>query len=308
VITLVGPRNVDEITLNGKTFGAQLGALNRDFLIVEQLTPSVIAGLKCDLSRTVGVSLGAPWIIKADVLRLFNGHIYNCHGAGLPRDRGGGGFSWQIMRGNKRGFALIHRVDEGIDTGEIVFVKEFIYENCRIPIDFINVCNQQYLEVLKSFIPKLLEGGNLERIGQPEYLSSYWPRLNAELHGWIDWSLSGKDICRFICAFDEPYCGAHTYVNGQKVYLKECHLDYSDGTFHPFQVGLIYRKSATHLSVCTTSGSLLVKRLLSANSQKMDWAEIALGDRFYTPVSMLRRAARTRAIYTATGLKTRESI
>ena len=70
---------------------------------------------------------------------------------------------------------------------------------------------------------------------QLEYLSIYWPRLSTEHHGYVDWSWSLKDIERFICAFDEPYPGASTYIGSRKVHLKEGYADFNDGLFHPFQ-------------------------------------------------------------------------
>ena len=39
---------------------------------------------------------------------------------------------------------------------------------------------------------------------QDEKNSSYWPRLNSKIHGWIDWSWSPKEISDFIKAFDDP--------------------------------------------------------------------------------------------------------
>ena len=34
--------------------------------------------------------------------------------------------------------------------------------------------------------------------------STYWPRIDTESHGWINWNWSGEEILNFIKAFDDP--------------------------------------------------------------------------------------------------------
>ena len=50
--------------------------------------------------------------------------------------------------------------------------------------------------------------------------STYWPRLKTDINGWVDWSLKIDSIERFICAFDEPYSGAKTFLGNKTVSLK----------------------------------------------------------------------------------------
>ena len=71
-------------------------------------------------TETIGFSLSAPWIFKKDVIDLFNNRLFNLHGSRLPKERGGGGYSWQILSQNRLGGLSIHRLEEGIDTGNIV--------------------------------------------------------------------------------------------------------------------------------------------------------------------------------------------
>ena len=87
--------------------------------------------------NTLGLSFGSIWIFKEDYIKLFDGRLLNTHGARLPQDRGGGGFSWRILRNERLGYSLIHQVDAGIDTGNIVAVDEYVYpHSCRITLDY----------------------------------------------------------------------------------------------------------------------------------------------------------------------------
>ena len=139
-------------------------------------------------------------------------------------------------------------------------------------------------------------------MSQPEYLSSYWPRLHTDTHGYIGWDWKLEDIERFVCAFDDPYAGAITFVNDRKVRIKNCLSSLSDGTFHPFQTGIVYKITGAALFVAAGDGSLVVRDVFDENGVNVT-LDIRVGDRFETPVEYLEEARRFRAVYTSAGLK-----
>ena len=57
-----------------------------------------------------------------------------------------------------------------------------------------------------------------------DYLGTYYPRLNTEINGWIDWNMKSFEIERFINAFDDPYSGSSTTINKQFVKIKKVQL------------------------------------------------------------------------------------
>ena len=139
-------------------------------------------------------------------------------------------------------------------------------------------------------------------IGQPEYLSMYWPRLNTPEQAFIDWTWSLKQVENFINAFDSPYQGAATFIKGRKVFLKKCCVDYNDGPFHPFQQGIIYRKTGDTLFVSVNEGTLIIKDILNEAGKNIH-NELQLGERFFTPLKYLESAKLFKAVYTPQGLK-----
>lgn len=254
-------------------------------------------------SKTLGVSIGAAWVFKPSFIDRFNGKLVNLHGSRLPRDRGGGGFSWRILRNDRLGCSLIHLVDKGIDTGKIVAFEEYSFPpSCHIPLDYHAYSIDQYLSLLRTFINDIDKDKEFKLLSQPEYLSTYWPRLSTDHHAYIDWSWKLKEIEQFICAFDNPYNGAITFLNGKRIRLKNCISTSSDGTFHSFQQGLVYRLTANGVFVACRGGSLIIQDIRDYNNlSKVD--QIGLGDRFYTPYEFLEQARQYRAVYTTTGLK-----
>jgi len=253
--------------------------------------------------HTIGISFGAAWIFKKQFIDLFQGRLLNCHGSRLPQDRGGGGFSWRILKDERMGVCLIHHIDPGVDTGNIILSEEYIYpHSCRYPIDYQTYSIEQYQKFLDKFFDFVKEEKSFIEVSQQESFSAYWPRLATNIHGFIDWSWTLENIERFICAFDDPYVGASTFLNGRKVRLKKCYSSFNDGVFHPFQQGFIYRISGNSAFVATEHGSLLANSVL--NEEGVDIKnQLRIGDRFYTPMKFLEDAKQFRAVYTADGLK-----
>ncbi len=252
---------------------------------------------------TIGLSFGAAWIFKKQFINRFHGNLLNLHGTRLPQNRGGGGFSWRIMRGERAGVSLIHKVDTGVDTGDIVFFKDYIYPiNCRIPLDYQEYTINKYKELLEIFFDKVRDLESFNLSPQQEYFSSYWPRLSTDTHGFIDWNWKLTDIETFVCAFDEPYAGASTFINDNHVRIKECCSWSDDGVFHPFQKGIIYRKNNDRVFVAAEHGSLIFNHVLDEQGKDIK-KQLQVGDRFYTPATFIENAMQHRVIYTPTGIK-----
>ena len=252
----------------------------------------------------LGLSFGAAWIFRKPFIDRCAGRLLNIHGARFPLDRGGGGFSWQILRGNRLGGSVIHQIDEGIDSGPILKSCEFTYpSSCRIPREYNEVCIQQTRVLLQEFFEEVRREQPFTLRPQQHRLATYWPRLSTEHHGYIDWRWSLREIERFICAFDEPYQGASTFLRGKRVFLKDCLINVNDGPFHPFQQGLIYRIADDGVFVATEGGGLVIRTMQDARGADVK-PRIRVGDRFSTPIEVLEQTRQVRAVYTATALKT----
>ena len=253
--------------------------------------------------QTLGVSIGAAWIFNPDFIGRFQGRLVNVHGTRLPQDRGGGGFSWRIMRDDRLGFSTIHQIDPGVDTGDIVAYDEYFFpHSCRVPADFRRHSLDKNLALLDRFTSDVVAEQGFRTLSQTEYLSTYWPRLSTDVHGFIDWSWSLRDIERFICAFDAPYPGAITFVNDARVRLRKCLSTTSDGMFHPFQKGIVYKITGGALFIAAESGSLIVSSVTDDDGVSV-LEKLSVGDRLYTPGRQLEDARRYRAVYTPAGLR-----
>lgn len=275
------------------------------YIVVSDINASVFKNFLGADKEYLPISIGAPWIFKSSQLKdLFENKLLNLHGSLLPSDRGGGGFSWQIMRGNRLGSCVLHIIDGGIDTGPVIKFKEFIYpQAARLPKDFEDHYIRENLDFICEFLCEVSAPHHsfyLHR--QLPFFSSYYPRLNTKLNSWIDWSWNSYQIERFVCAFDAPYSGAQTYWRDKSISLKSCHLQPSNGC-HPYQAGLVIYNNSRWIRVAGTKADLLFESVTTPEGVSL-LAKIREGDRLFTPSANLLSAKSIdqRVVYTPDGL------
>jgi methionyl-tRNA formyltransferase len=303
VMVITSPRQVGEIMSNGIVFKEAIRALALDCHIVEKIDSPEVRDLVGNMNHSIALSLGAAWIFSEHtIFEVFGNRLFNLHPGALPINRGGGGFSWQILMGSRVGHGVCHRVNSGVDTGEVIFHHEFLFPpECFSPADYWLAYKSEMLIVLDANIDRLFSSiGGVVASVQPEYLSTYWPRINTEQQAWIDWTLDLANLVRLICAFDEPYSGAKTRWIETDVCLKKVQGDYSEMYAHPFQFGMVYRNNGRWLSIAANGGTLIVERILDASGQNL-LKKIKVGDRLHTEISYLEQR-NTRIFYSPSGM------
>jgi methionyl-tRNA formyltransferase len=73
------------------------------------------------------ISYGYKYIISKDIVDAYKGRIINLHTSYLPYNRGADPNLWSIIEDTKKG-VTIHFIDDGIDTGPILFQKTVIID------------------------------------------------------------------------------------------------------------------------------------------------------------------------------------
>lgn len=251
---------------------------------------------------TVGFSLSAIWIFKQEVISLFNNRLFNIHGALLPEDRGAGGYSWRILMGKRTSGLTVHELTTGIDDGGVFLQEQFTFpEDCKIPSDYYSYSSSMEFTLLERFHQKMESNDVVKLDEQAEEKSTYWPRLNTNLNGYINWDWQGADIERFIDAFDDPYPGASTFLKEKRIGFKKAQFNQEIDNFHPFQFGIVFRKSDSKIFIATDKGAVTIKEVFYYDSQVSAFKDIVVGDRFYTPTDILDEAKKGRVIYKSNG-------
>ena len=127
------------------------------------------------------------------------------------------------------------------------------------------------------------------------------PRLSSRNNGWIDWDNDIVELFAFICAFDDPYLGTSTLLNNKIVRIKSVSFSKAEKEFHPYQFGLVFRKTEKWIIVACKSGSLIIEEIIDNKGTNIV-DKIKVGDRFITPHNRLD-VAKKRVFYTPKGKK-----
>lgn len=158
-------------------------------------------------------------INKAMVMAL------NLHMAPLPEFRGCNQFSFAIAENRKEFGTTIHKMDTGIDHGDILFEKRFLIpDNCWVD-ELYNLTFSASIDLFIETIHDILQG-NINLIPQNDLIDERGTSMHyrSEIHDLkiIDLSWSKDQIERTIRAtympgFEPPY----TMIGNEKIYFKK---------------------------------------------------------------------------------------
>jgi len=214
-------------------------------------------------SPTYLVSISCRDILKSKFLNEFKNMVLNIHTTPLPMYRGAANDSWMILNNElgKKQYGCLHFIDEGIDTGSIIYKSFYNLPKIGYPIDIFKSRINIFHEILVKGLKKL-EKKNFKPEIQDNSISTNFPRLFTPVDGKIRFDLfSGKEIELFIYAFGYPYDGAHVFFEETKVNILKVKF-FTDLNFHSYANGLIFGKNDEgEYKVCVSGGYLLIKEI-----------------------------------------------
>lgn len=171
----------------------------------------------------IGLSVQYHEILKSKHIEKAKQITVNVHMAPLPEYRGCNQFSFAIINNEKEFGTTIHRLEEGIDSGDIIFERRFpIPPSCWVN-DLYQITFDHTIKLFEKSLPQLITGA-YELKSQDSFLNKrststhYRKEINDIKNINISWNQ--EKILRHIRAtsmagFEPPY----TIVNNQKIYL-----------------------------------------------------------------------------------------
>ena len=144
------------------------------------------------------------------------------HPAALPRLRGRAVIPWTILLGETTTGSTLFWLDEGVDSGAILMQKTF-------SVDEDETARSLYAKhtgVLAQMLPEalaLVQSGNPPRIAQDHEQATYCARRTPD-DGLIDWHEPAAAVLRLIRAVGDPYPGAFSYQNGERLVIDKAVL------------------------------------------------------------------------------------
>jgi len=184
------------------------------------------------LSPNVIVTVAFGHLLKEQILNLPPHGCLNVHASLLPKYRGAAPIAWAIFNGEEVTGVTIMKMDEGMDTGPILAVREEVIR----PDDTTETLGQRLSEIGAALIVETLDkwlAGRITPVPQDPHHATYAPPLKKS-DGKIDWTRPAAEIERQIRAMT-PWPGAFTTIEGKMLKIFKAEVVDTDEAMKPGQ-------------------------------------------------------------------------
>jgi len=160
------------------------------------------------------VVVGYGQIIPKSILDIPPKGIINVHASLLPKYRGAAPIQWAIARGETRTGVTTMRIDEGLDTGDMLLKWETEIRPEETAPELGARLAQAGADLAVRTMAQL---DAIHAEPQDDSQATYAPILKKE-DGRIDWRRPAREILNRMRGFD-PWPGAYTSLRGQKLQI-----------------------------------------------------------------------------------------
>lgn len=210
----------------------------------------------------VAVVVAYGRILPATFLDAFTHGAINVHFSLLPKYRGAAPVNWSIVNGETETGVTTMKMDEGLDTGDILLQRLTQIGENENAIELMERLSIIGAELLSETLREL---DSLKPAKQDTHLASLAPIMKKE-DGLIDWKSSAGEIVNRIRGF-QPFPTAYTYFQGKRLTLWQAGVTESaSDTFSP---GEIVYASGNELTVSCGAGLLKIDELQLEGKKRM---------------------------------------
>lgn len=193
-------------------------------------------------------------ILPPEILQIPQYGCLNVHASLLPKYRGAAPVQWAIMNGDSKTGITIMKMDEGMDTGDILSsVSCGIGEDIN-SADLMKELSDLGADLLVRTIPQYLSGA-ITPHAQNEEEATYSPPIRKE-QGLIDWNRSAVEIHNQVRGLT-AWPGAYTFYKGERMKIY-CSQMPENGDEIVKQYFAMYGKPLPGSVVCAGKGVLAV--------------------------------------------------
>lgn len=213
---------------------------------------------KADLD--LGISINNPLLISKKTINGFKFGILNLHAGDLPKYRGNATANWAILNDEKQIIITVHKMNEGLDSGDIIIKNRFQVKEQTTITDFYNYLENKGPDLLLKAIESLKSGKKLKKQTKTErnILRTY-PRRAQD--GLINWSKPVWDIDRLIRASGSPFSDAYTYHNLEKLHILKAKAEIPKFRFLSEVGQITERRKNGEISVACKDGFLVISKI-----------------------------------------------
>ena len=206
---------------------------------------------------------GFSTIFSENLINLPKLGTMNLHAGRLPNYRGGSPLNWQIINGEPKATISVIKVDQGIDTGEILQEEEIVIDSSTDIRDLHKEANKLFPKLMSNVISKIDKNHDLSGRRQNSKDAAYWHQRN-DSDGHLNFKkMDCFQVSCFVRALTSPYPGAWSYLFDKKVRILKVEIP----DFDLFGVSgrICYIQKKGPYIICKDKGILIKKYLIENN-------------------------------------------
>ena len=202
-------------------------------------------------------------ILPKEILEIPPHGCLNVHGSILPRHRGAAPIQWTILAGDEEGGVSIMRMDEGMDTGDVL-------AESRVPVDAHNaeelfdILSVKGADLIAETLAKIEAGEQITAVPQEDALATYAPMITKK-DGLLDFGRPADELERRVRGL-YPWPGTYTYLDGQPFKIWTAGL--AEGT-PGAAPGTELRADREGIMIACGEGALLAKEVQAPGKKRM---------------------------------------
>lgn len=182
----------------------------------------------------VAVVVAYGRILPAGFLSAYPKGAVNVHFSLLSKLRGAAPVNWAIANGDRTTGITTMKMDEGLDTGDILLQQETPIEENETSIGLMERLAKMGAELLAETLDRFDE---ITPQPQDHELATLAPILKRS-DGEIDWKLTAAEIANRVRGF-QPFPGSFTSFRGEKLTIWAAEPSSNASSFAPGEIGEI---------------------------------------------------------------------
>ena len=211
-------------------------------------------------------------ILKKEILNIPKYDCLNVHASLLPKYRGAAPINWAIINGESSTGISIMRMEEGLDTGDVVLMESIEIDDTAdypsIHEKLANLGGKMINEAIKDIVEE-----NAIYTPQDDENSNYAPMIFKDM-GRINWNKKGKEIFNLIRGL-KPWPNAFTEYKGELVKIHKV-------KFVPekpkSKQGTIFKVDKKGIYVSVIDGTVIIEELQFSGKKILSVSQYLAGN------------------------------
>ena len=204
-------------------------------------------------------------IIPKEILEMAPYGCLNVHASLLPAYRGAAPIQWAVLNGDKESGVTIMRMDEGLDTGDMISKVVIPLDKKETSESLFDKLAAAGAQLLVDTLPSVADGTAVYE-KQPEESTTAYAGMIQKQMGLIDWNKSAVELERLVRGMNS-WPSAYTKLDGKTLKIWDSYVAEEEQTG---DAGKILSADKNGIFVQTGKGVLVIEELQLEGKKRMN--------------------------------------